>query len=154
MLEKVTSFKYLGVLFSQDGSWSAHITNVCNKARKVLGLLYRKYYLKSHTDTLLHLYKMLVRPLLEYASCVWEPHLRKYINSIEKVQAFALKICLKEWYVNYDTPFEAASILTLVKRRQYLEQCHLYSIVNGLSSFESPPTTRAAFSDSYSLRTS
>ena len=27
-LERVTTFKYLGVLFSHNGSWSAHITNV------------------------------------------------------------------------------------------------------------------------------
>ena len=102
-LRRVTTFKYLGVLFSHDGSWSPHITNVCNKARKVLGLLYRKYYHDSHPDTLLHLYKILVHPLLEYATCVWDPYLRKDINNIEKVQAFALKICLNEWHVYYDT---------------------------------------------------
>ena len=82
---------------------------------------------------------MLVRPLLEYATCVWDPYLRKDIN-IEKVQAFALKICLKEWHVNYDVLIETASIATLEKRRQYLNQCQLYSIINGLSSYESLPT--------------
>ena len=80
----------------------------------MLGLLHHKYicYHNSHSDTL-HLYKMLVRPLLEYASCVWDPYLRKDINNIEKVQAFALKICLKEWYVNHDALVETASIPTL-----------------------------------------
>ena len=151
-LGRVTTFKYLGVLFSQDGSWSAHIANVCNKARKVLGLLYRKYYHDSHPDTLLHLYKMLVRPLLEYATCVWDPYLRKDINNIEKVQAFALKICLKEWHVNYEVLIETASIPTLEKRRQYLKLCQLYNIINGLSSFESLPATRASLCE-YSLRT-
>ena len=150
-LERVTTFKYLGVLFSHDGSWSAHITNVCNKARKVLGFLYRKYYHDSHTDTLLHLYKMLVCPLLEYATCVWDPYLRKNINNIEKVQAFALKICLKEWHINYEVLIETASIPTLEKRRQYLKQCQLYSIINGLSSYESLPTARASLCE-YSLR--
>jgi hypothetical protein len=56
---------------------------------------------------------MLVRPLLEYASCVWDPHLRKDTNKVEKVQAFALKISLKEWYITYDTLVESASILML-----------------------------------------
>ena len=94
-LQRVTSFKYLGVTFSYDGSWSAHITNVCQNARKVLGLLYRRFSQGSHSDTLLYLYKMLVRPHLEYACSVWDPHLKRDIDKLERVQSFALKICPK-----------------------------------------------------------
>ena len=32
-IDKVESFKYLGLLFTSDLSWSKHITSVCNKAR-------------------------------------------------------------------------------------------------------------------------
>ena len=35
-LEKVESFKYLGVLLKSDLSWSDHITGVCSKAKRIL----------------------------------------------------------------------------------------------------------------------
>ena len=59
------------------------------KARKVLGL---KYYHDSHTGALLHLYKMLVRPLLKYVTCVWDPYLRKDINNNEKCKLLHLNL--------------------------------------------------------------
>ena len=82
----------------------------------MLGLLYCKYYRDSHTDTLLHLYKMLVATPSSgiYVTCVWGPYLEKEIKKIKKVQAFALKICLKEWYVNYDVLVETASTVPQV----------------------------------------
>ena len=43
-LEQVETFKYLGVLLSSDLSCSAHIDSICTKARKVIGLLYRRFY--------------------------------------------------------------------------------------------------------------
>ena len=44
ILEVVTTYKYLGLLISADLSWSDHIQSTCSKARKILGLLYHKYY--------------------------------------------------------------------------------------------------------------
>ena len=89
-LQRVTSFKYLGVTFSYDGSWSAHITNVCQNARKVLGLLYRRFSQGSHSDTL-SLQNVSTSP--PGVCLVWDPHLKRDIN---KLESFALKICLKQ----------------------------------------------------------
>ena len=43
-LEQVETFKYLGILLSSDLSWSSHIDFICTKARKLIGLLYRRFY--------------------------------------------------------------------------------------------------------------
>ena len=43
-LEEVEIFKYLGVLVSKNLSWSEHISEICTKARQILGLLYRQLY--------------------------------------------------------------------------------------------------------------
>ena len=43
-LEQVEMFKYLGVLLSHDLSWGEHVQSICSKARKILGLLYRRFY--------------------------------------------------------------------------------------------------------------
>ena len=96
ILDVVPTFKYLGVLFSSNLSWSDHIQGVCSKAHKILGLLYRRYYQYSDNRSLLKLYIYLVRPHLDYAAQVWAPHLQKNIKSLESVQKFALKICSKQ----------------------------------------------------------
>ena len=43
-LQSVTSFKYLGVYISSYLSWSEHVKQVCVKAKRVTGLLYRNFY--------------------------------------------------------------------------------------------------------------
>ena len=91
-LEQVSTFKYLGVLLNNDMSWSPHISAICSKAHKVIGLLYRRFlYSMSNMDTLIHLYISLVRPHLEYACPVWAPASHKDVDSIEGVQKSALK---------------------------------------------------------------
>ena len=76
-LERVNSFKYLGVWITKDLTWSRHVTETCTKARRVVGLIYRQYYEYSTTETLNQLYVSFVRPHLEYAAPVWDPHLQK-----------------------------------------------------------------------------
>ena len=44
ILEQVTSYRYLGVLISQRLSWSEHIQQICRKGRRLVGMLYRKFY--------------------------------------------------------------------------------------------------------------
>ncbi len=65
-LERIPTFKYLGLLLSADLSWSSHIENICSKAKRILGLLYRRFYKNSDEKTLHQLYLSLVRPHLEY----------------------------------------------------------------------------------------
>lgn len=74
ILEQVDSFKYLGLIITNDLSWHTHISTICKKARKLLGTVYRKYYQFSNSRKLLLLYLTLIRPHLEYASPVWSPY--------------------------------------------------------------------------------
>jgi hypothetical protein len=145
ILEQVPTFKYLGVLLSSDMSWSPHIQRVCSKARKVLGLLYRRYYQYSDSRSLRQLYISLVRPHLDYAAQVWDPHLQRDINSIEKVQKFALRVCSKQWDTGYCELLDTFNLPSLQNRRLYLKLCHLFKIVHGLCYFPSeivvPATT-------------
>ena len=70
-LEKV--YKYLGLLLSSDLSCTQHINNICTKAKKLLGLIYHRFYQFSTPGSLFQMHISLVHPNLEYASQVLEP---------------------------------------------------------------------------------
>lgn len=67
--------------------WSKHVSEICFKAKKIIGLIYRQYYQHSNTDTLKQLCISSVWPHLEHAAALWDPHLQKDVNKLEKVNS-------------------------------------------------------------------
>ena len=61
-LERVELFKHLGLIISSHVSWSSHITSICAKPKRILGLLYRQYYNHVEGHVLKQLYISLIRP--------------------------------------------------------------------------------------------
>ena len=92
-LRNVSNYKDLGVIMANDLTWTKHVSKTVHKANKDLGLLKRTVGSKNKNIFSI-LYKSLVRPILEYASPVWAPHLAKDIHEIEKVQRRASRIAL------------------------------------------------------------
>ena len=105
-LEKVSIFKYLGVLIKINLSWSEHTMKICSKARKILGLLYRHFYNNLSSETLWQLYLSLVRPHLEYAAQQWDPYIQSDIDKLK----FALKLIIHQWNANYNNLLELTDI--------------------------------------------
>ena len=103
VLEQVDSYRYLGVLVTSKLTWSDHIEQICSKARKLVGLLYRQFYNWADSNTLLLIYLTCIWPHLEYACQLWDPFTNKCIQSLEAVQKFACKFCLKQWDLDYDS---------------------------------------------------
>ena len=91
LLEQVQSYKYLGVTITFSLSWSDHIQSICLKSRRLVGLLYHQFYSYADSSTLRQFYLSCIRPHLEYACTVWDPHLTKDITLLENVQKFACK---------------------------------------------------------------
>ena len=127
-IERTYSYKYLGVSFSSDLSWSDHIHNICTRARRTIGLLYRHFYLNSNPTSLQKLYLTLVRPLLEYACQVWHPHLVRDIAKLKRVQKLALRLCTKQWTLDYSTLLSLCNLPSLETRRKYFCLCTMYKI--------------------------
>ena len=94
------TFKYLGVWISSDLSWTKHIETTCSKARRVLGYMYRTFAPHCESDTIISLYKSQVLPILDYASVVWEPHLKKDKLLLEAVQLQATRMASRQWKEN------------------------------------------------------
>ena len=99
-----------------------------------MGVLYRRFYRDCEPNTLKTVYTSSMRPLLEYAVPVWDPHLEKDIAALESVQSFATKVCTKAWEdVNYDERLGMLNLPTLKARRYFLKLCFLYKLLNGLA---------------------
>ena len=94
-------------------------------------------FIKTHA--LLQLYLAYIRPHLEYAAPVWDPHQQGLINSLERVQKFALKVCTRNWSSDYESLLQLCNLPTLASRRHYLKLCLLYQVVNGHIHFPKAP---------------
>ena len=127
-VEQVDSVKYLGVLLTSDLTWTEHISRICNKTRKLIGLMYRRFH-HCHPDLMLRLYKAFIRPHLEYALQVWDPYLAKDIELLERTQKFALRVCCKNWSASYCDLLECCQVPSLSDRRMIAKMCHLYKII-------------------------
>ena len=85
LLEHVTSAKYLGITINSNLNWDEHINNTTTKANKTLGFLRRNLKISSK-NVKEKAYNSLVRPLVEYASTVWDPYTKAKIHQLEMVQ--------------------------------------------------------------------
>ena len=77
---------YLGVTLSDDLTWRTHIPNVVVDVSRTLNFLRRTLRIASQSTKALA-YKALVRPKLEYAPSVWDPHHAKLRNALEEYRA-------------------------------------------------------------------
>ncbi len=137
VLQRVYSYKYLGLTFSADLSWRPHISAVSKKSKRLVGLVYRRFSAHASSEALVMLYKSFVRPHLEYASAAWCPYHRGEIQLLESVQKFALKVCLKAWdhSMSYNDMLESSGVCSLEHRRMVGRVSHLFKILNNLTHF-------------------
>ena len=80
VIVEVKKYKYLGVHLSLDLKWDTHITTICHKSKKLLGLMYRRFYTTVDPIFLCRLYLSLVRPILEYTCQVWDPYTQRNMS--------------------------------------------------------------------------
>ena len=90
ILSEVHKAKYLGIKLSDTLSWSPYVWETVNKASGKIALLHRNLHqcpqrLKGQA------YLALVPSVLGYAASVWDPHLKKDVNTLEGVQCTAAR---------------------------------------------------------------
>ena len=102
-------------------------------------------------NTYKQLYISLVRPHLEYAAQVWDPHLQGDVDKLEAVQKFALKLISRQWDLGYEEMLSIANIPRLSERRLHLKLAQVFKIVHGLCYF---PENIFTFQPPYSSRLS
>ena len=92
-IERVASYKFLGVTISNNLNWEQHINSISLKASTRLHFLKLLKRSGMSSADLVHYYKSIVRPILEYACPVWQSSITaNQRNQLESVQKRALYI--------------------------------------------------------------
>jgi hypothetical protein len=153
-LQTTTEINYLGVTLANDLRWNVHVSNVANKASKTLGFIRRNLKIGS-IKTKEKAYNAIVRPTLEYACQVWDPHTMEDKYTLEKVQRRAAR-----WVVNrhrqtssVQEMYEQLHWTPLEERRRQARLATYYKLHHGEISIESSHTP-PLYSHDYKTRNS
>ena len=91
---------------------------------------------------ILQLYKAFIRPRFEYAPQVWDPHLVKDTQLLEKSQKFALRVCARNWSATYTELLDSTNVPSFSERRKIAKLCQLYKLVYKLIDCQNPPVIK------------
>jgi hypothetical protein len=124
-LQIVDNAKYLGLTISKNLSWNNRVNNITKKANCTLAFLQRNIQncpQRAKTQA----YNTFVRPSLEYASTVWDPHTQANINKVESIQRRAARFVTNNYHPR-------ASVTTLLQdlnwpTLQHIQQSSLYNL--------------------------
>jgi len=132
-IRQVSHTKYLGVTIASDLSWNKHVQTITNKARQVNNFLYRNLH-QCPTHIKCSCYKIMVRPIVEYAATIWDPHTFCNIGKIESVQRRGARFCFNDFF-RFSSVTEMLSSLnlpSLQSKRTQTKSIALYKMINGL----------------------
>ena len=141
-LRQSESVKLLGIYIRCDLKWNDQVDSMIKRAN---GRMHLIRILKRHglpTEDLCTIYTGFLRPLLEYATPVWNGGLTKQqVDRLERVQKRTFKIMLgPALYQSYDTALDVLNMSSLVDRRR--ELCMTFAdrlISNEKLSYLIPP---------------
>ena len=88
VIQKVLSVKELGIIYDSKMAFFEHCYALANKG--FFHILLRCSHSRDR-ELQIKLFYRFVRPILEYNSPVWSPHLKQNIKTIEQVQKFFTK---------------------------------------------------------------
>ena len=82
---------------------------------------------------MLRLYKAFIHPHFEYAPQVWDLHLIKDTELLEKAQKFAIRVRARNLSATYAELLNSTHVPSLSDRRKVAKLCHMYKLIYQLS---------------------
>ena len=119
-LQTTNTAKYLGIHIHSTLNWNTHINKTAQRANTTSAFLHRN--IRTCPRKTKHLaYTTLVRPILEYASIIWDPHTASNINKLETVQRRSARHIMHNYsrHASVTTMLQHLDLPTLQQRRQH-----------------------------------
>ena len=142
-----TTAKYLDIHIHSTLNWNTHINKTAHRANTTSAFLHRN--IRTCPRKTKHLaYTKLVRPILEYASIIWDPHTASNIHKLETVQRRSARHIMHNYnrHANVTTMLQHLHLPTLQQRRHHFKVITLYRITHQLASIPTAtyitPSTR------------
>ena len=142
-VQTVHGWNYLGVTLSSNLSFKSHCDNTCAKALRTLGMVQRTLH-PCARKTKATAYKVLVRPILEYATPAWSPHRQADVDKLERVQRKAARFACGDYRRRSSVTdmLRALGWNTLQQRRAHHDVTLFYKIHRREMGISVPPTFR------------
>ena len=132
LLENKSCVKYLGVNIDSKLSWKRHIDITAQKADSVRAFIGRNLQSSSRVVKA-QCCTTLVRPIVEYASTIWDPHTTESISKLERIQ----RRCARTVFGIWDRDTCVTQLLEELKwnelgqRRKQTKLIMFYKILHG-----------------------
>ena len=134
-LPEVEVVKDLGVIVDNHLKFDAHVHHIVARAHRLANLIH-KCFVSKDVYTLMRAFTTYVRPLLEYASCVWSPCYIGLVTKIESVQRRFTKRFLCCSNLTYSERLAKLNIDRLETRRLHSDLICVYKSMTGMSAVD------------------
>ena len=135
-LERVISYKYLGIILDMNLNFNKHIEN-CLKLISHKAFILCKIRKYINVKTAITIYKTMVLPIVEYGDILYDGANEKLLHELQKAQNRILKICNNADRYISTVQLHNDSKINLLKERRILhlnlfmfKQKHNVNIVN------------------------
>lgn len=122
----------LGVKVDDNLNFSNHISDLCKKASRKVGVLTRLRNLIP-CSAKLTIYKTSILPCLSYCHIVWHFCKASDRRKVERVQERALRAVYRTKTYSYETLLKMAELPSLYNRRLQDIAIYMYKVKNGLA---------------------
>ena len=120
-LDVTYTTKLLGIIIQSDCKWGANTKYIVTKAKKRVWFLRRLKTLGASKNTLIDVFQLFVRSVLEMAVPLWAGSItKKQSQDIEAVQITCMKIISSQHFTSYEQSLQQFGLETLVARRESL----------------------------------
>ena len=140
-LEETCLEKDLGILIDPNLDFKKHIKAITKRASYLSYKILKNFTYKD-ANTLVPLFKTLIRPILEYGNSVWCNGLKKYKQKIENVQRKFTKHIKKLNDVPYEDRLRKINLPSLEFRQLRGDMLQVFKIAH---NFYDPDTTSSIF---------
>ena len=132
-VERVNTFKYLGITIDANLKWNDQINNICRKMCNSLGIMRRiKPFVPQ--SSLVTIYNTMFLPHLDYGIILWSNCGNTNLSRIQKLQNTAMRIILSAPFrTHINDMLKTLGFMDVRNRISYVTGCMMYKVINGMT---------------------
>ena len=128
-IEKVSHFKFLGIILDENLNFKEHIAFLSTKISKASGILKFLDFLPS--NILLKLYFSMVYPHFTYGILIWGSTPTTNLNSLTKLQKRIIRIIThSEWLAHTNPLYLKNNLIKIADLFQYLTCIYMFKVIH------------------------